>query len=214
MSTTLFLATVVWALPSFQRLVPSQFARDLSLPGRCSHLSRDKWAFDGRCSGVRRQGRNRVRRAETAVQGHVWSPSDKEIFQGSALNTGQLTHQCQGSRRLPGLRLTLPSSRQCLNTPYAAQPPRRTRRRRHVKPCSGPTNTLFHHGNRIEHPTSASKGIRHPFVGNLKQFGELVQRIFQGRRDLAAYRSLLIETINPLTQSQLQPLGHQREREN
>jgi hypothetical protein len=93
MSTTLFLATVVWALPSFQRLVPCQSARDLSLPGRCSHLSRDKWAFDGRCSGVRRQGRNRVRRAETAVQGHVWSPSDKEIFQGSALNTGQLTRQ-------------------------------------------------------------------------------------------------------------------------
>jgi hypothetical protein len=148
-----FLATVVWALPSFQRLVPSQSARDLSLPGRCSHLSRDKWAFDGRCSGVRRQGRDRVRRAETAVQDHVWSPSDKEIFQGSALNTGQLTRQCQGSRRLPGLCLRLPSSRQCLNPPYAAQPSRRTRRRRHVKPCSGPTNTLFHHGpsNRTSH---------------------------------------------------------------
>jgi len=113
MSTALFLAAVAWALPSFQRLVPSQSARDISLPGRWSHLSRGKWALDGRCSGVRRQGRNRVRRAETvepcrgswsrrlraAVQGHVWSPNDMEmIFQGSALNTGQLTRQCQGSQ--------------------------------------------------------------------------------------------------------------------
>ena len=112
MSTTLFLATVVWALPSFQRLVPSQSARDLSLPGRWSHLSRDKWAFDVDAvvsvAKVEIVYAEQKRRLRAAVLGHVWSPSDKEIFQCSALNTGQLTRQCQGSRRLPGLRLTLP----------------------------------------------------------------------------------------------------------
>jgi hypothetical protein len=93
-------------------------------------------------------------------KGHVWFPSDMEmIFCFEHRTTDSSTPRFPG---LPGLCLRLPSSRQCLN-------PRPTR-------------------HRIEHLTSASKGIRHPDVGNLKQYCELVQRIVQGRSDLAISR--------------------------
>jgi hypothetical protein len=91
---------------------------------------------------------------------------------------------------LPGLCLRLPSSRQCLNPRPTRPTPPSLQEGRDADDMSSrvadPQTRSFITGHRIEHLTSASKGIGHPDVGNLKQHSELVQRIFQGRSDLAA----------------------------
>jgi hypothetical protein len=50
-----------------------------------------------------------------------------------------------------------------------------------------PQTLSFITSHRIEHLTFAGKGVRHPDVGNSKQYSELVRSTFQGRSDLAEH---------------------------
>jgi hypothetical protein len=103
------------------------------------------------------------------------------------LSTGRLTRQCQVSQGF-ALRCRAPPM---LKSALRRPTPPSIQERRDADDSSSrvadPQTLSFITSHRIEHLNLASKGVRHPDVGNLKQYSVLVRSTFQGRSDLATY---------------------------